>query len=170
MFHPAFHALRPALAAAAIVAAVPFSASAAAPARTPSKTEQMLSAAGFQAVPANTAERQADMAKLPRRRVIAQPNGDSFSYVYADPTGCACLYLGGDAQYQAYQKLSQDRTIAEQNAEAANTYRLRHLNWDLWGPDGGWGVQRSMLPRGGFGGHAGGGLGGAGRHDGSGHR
>jgi hypothetical protein len=170
MFHRPLHPLRHALVAAAIVAAVPFSASAAVPAHTPSKTEQMLSAAGFQAVPANTAERQTDMAKLPRRRVIAQPNGDSFTYVYADPTGCGCLYLGGDSQYQSYQKLSQDRAIAEQNAEAANTYRLRHLNWDLWGPYGGWGLQGSMLPRGGFGGHARGSLGGAGQHDGSGHR
>ena len=164
MFHPA-HQLRPAMLAAAIVAAVPLSASAAVPAHAPSKTEQMLSAAGFQAVPANTAERQTDMAKLPRRRVIAQPNGDSFAYVYADPTGCGCLYLGGDAQYQAYQKLSQDRAIAEQNAEAANTYGLRHLNWDLWGPYDGWGLQGAMFPRGGFGGGHG-----AGQHEGSGHR
>jgi hypothetical protein len=165
MFRPAFPPLRTALVAAAIVGTMQLAAYAAVSGHAPTPTEQMLSAAGFQAVPANTAERQADIAKLPRRRVIAQPNGDSFTYVYADPTGCSCLYLGNDVQYQAYQKLSQDRTIAQQNADAASAYRFRHLEWNLWGPVGQWGLQGSMFPRGGFDGHDG-----TGQHEGSGHR
>ena len=180
MFSHILRPLRIACAAAALAAVLPFAASAAVSGRTMSRTEQMLAAAGFQAVPANTAERQADMAALPARRLIAQAEGDAFTYVYADPSGCDCLYLGNAADYQAYQRLALDRQIAWQNPYPS---RYGSLNWDLWDPYGGYGLFGPIVPfgRGGhFGGDGGGhfsgqgghsgGQGGTGQHGGGGRR
>lgn len=104
----------------------------------PNRTEELLSAAGFQAVPANTPERAAQMAMLTPHKVLAQPNGASFTFVYADPKGCNCLYMGDSSDMQAYERLvSQERTsegIA--NAEAIRAETL--LDWPAWGPFGGW--------------------------------
>jgi hypothetical protein len=151
--------LRLACAAAAIAAAMPLAAHAAVSSRTMKATEQMLAAAGFQAVPANTAERQADMAALPAGRLTAQPRGDGFTYVLADPAGCACLYMGDAVDYQAYQQLAQSQRIARQNADAARANQFSALNWNMWGPYDGWGWQGSTfahIGRAGFGGHGGG--------------
>jgi hypothetical protein len=148
MFRHISHPLRLACAAAAIAAACPVAASAAISARTISRTEQMLAAAGFQAVPANTAERQADMAALPAGRVVPQPHGNGFTYVLADPAGCACLYMGDASDYQAYQQLSLGRQSGPDYAYAANPYG--YLNWGLWGPYDGWGWQGSSFLHGGF--------------------
>jgi uncharacterized membrane protein YgcG len=156
MFAHIFHPLRLACAAAAIAAALPAAASAAVSTRTVTRTEQMLAAAGFQAVPANTAERQADMAALPAGRVIAQPHGDGFTYVLADPTGCACLYMGDAGDYQAYQRLLLGRNAGQYY----DPYAYNSLNWNLWGPFDGWGWGSNFL-HGGLGGH-GGGFGGRG--------
>jgi hypothetical protein len=146
MYHCKFNLRHAAGVAAAIAAAVPFAAGAAVPVKANS-TEQMLAAAGFQAVPANTAERQSEMAALPARRLLSEPDGDGFTYVYADPTGCDCLYLGDAAAYQSYQQLALDRNIAWQDAFP---YRYGGLNWDLWGPFGGYGLYGGYGPYGGF--------------------
>jgi hypothetical protein len=76
--------------------------------------EQLLTAAGFQAVPANTDARHQELVALPAGRLIAQPHGNGFTYVLADPRGCDCLYIG-DADY-----------------------RLSAMNWNLWGPYRDW--------------------------------
>lgn len=170
MFRHASHKLRPALlAAAAVAASLPLAAAGAASGATMSKTEQMLAASGFEAMPANTPERQADLTGLKARQLVAQPHGNGFTYVYADPKGCACLYMGDAADYRAYQQLAQQRNIAQQNADAA---AFAGMNWNAWGPYGDWGWQGpALVHSGGFGrrGGFGGGLagrGGVGQHGG----
>jgi hypothetical protein len=161
MFRNPSRKLRPALiAAAGLAAALSLAAAGAASGSTMSKTEQMLAAAGFQAIPANTPERQMELTKLKARQLVAQPHGDGFTYVYADPKGCACLYMGDAADYQAYQQAAQQRKIAQQYADAS---QLGAMNWNAWGPYGDWGWDGPLfIHNGGFGGgHA---------HGGGGHR
>jgi hypothetical protein len=126
------------MASLCLVAAV---APAAAQQRTfkPDRTERLLSAAGFEAIPANTPERAAELAAMKPNRLVAQPNGGSFTYVYADPDGCNCLYMGDAADYSTYQKLALNARIAQQNADAASDARFSSLNWGLWGPYPRWG-------------------------------
>jgi hypothetical protein len=143
MFPHAFHPLRLACAAVAIAAALPVAASAAVSGQTLSATEQMLSTAGFQAVPADTAERQADLAALPPGRLFAQPNGSG--YILADPTGCACLYKGDAAAYQAYVQLTQGRKVERHNAYTADP----SLYGNMWGSYGGYGLYGGYGPYGG---------------------
>src|SRR4051812_43538760 len=58
--------------------------------------EPALTAAGFEARPADTPEKLAMLRSLPPGRVLAQPQHGERRYVYADPAGCVCLYVGGD--------------------------------------------------------------------------
>ncbi len=81
-------------------------------------TEQLLVAAGFQERPANTPKRQQMMAKLNPYKVQMRTKGNSVIYIYPDPKKNVA-FVGGPSQYQAYQKLSVQQSIAENQAAAA---------------------------------------------------
>lgn len=105
----------------------------------PGHSEKLMIAAGFTAVPANTPAREAEIATLKPKTLVAHPTGDGFTYVYADPKGCACLYMGDAADYADYQKLAAKERIADANAEAAADLSFGPWNWSTWGPYDGWG-------------------------------
>ncbi len=103
--------------------------------------EDMLAASGFKFVPANTPERQAAFTKLPPHKFIRQVRGDKVIYVYADPTICACLYVGGQKAYGAYRARVFDKQIADEQATVANdVYYMSDWNWAPWsaGYPSGW--------------------------------
>lgn len=95
--------------------------------------EDNLAAAGFVDRPANTAARQAMLARLPSHQFVRRVRGDAVSYVYADPTGCNCLYVGNQQAYGRYQRQQQRQNIADQNALAAAEYSDPAWNWGAWG-------------------------------------
>lgn len=119
----------------------------------PNHTEELLAAAGFQAVPANTPERAAQLGSLDPHRLIAQPNGATFTYVYADPQGCQCLYMGDSQDVQAFEQLTSKERIAHEYANAAAARDTAAFDWDLWGPYPGWAWAGPVFIHGGFGGH-----------------
>lgn len=93
-------------------------------------TEQLLTAAGFQAEPAATAEELAHLRTLEARVFVKEMRNGEARYVYADPDVCRCLYVGSERQYQhyqTYQKLQIEKEIAEEQASAA-----RWTVWDRW--------------------------------------
>jgi hypothetical protein len=90
-------------------------------------TEQLLAAAGFQAKPADTPEKLANLRTMPPRQLEARSKDGNFAYTYADPDYCQCLYVGGPKQYSAYQRLAVKKEIAQERREAA-------MDWDMWGP------------------------------------
>jgi hypothetical protein len=102
--------------------------------------EDMLAASGFKFVPANTPERQAAFKQLPPHKFIRQVRGDKVIYVYADPTICVCLYVGGQKAYGAYRARVFDKQIADEQATVANDYYyMNNWNWSPWAygyPDG----------------------------------
>ena len=98
--------------------------------------ENLLSAGGFRVLPANTPERQAELAKLPPNRVVQQIMGDHVSYLYADPLVCHCLYAGGQGAFGRYQALLQQRRIASDQLMAADESRSFGFGY---GPFGGFG-------------------------------
>ena len=89
--------------------------------------EQLLAAAGFQAKPADTAEKLANLKAMPPRKLVSQAKDGNFVYSYADPDYCQCLYVGGPKEYAAYQRLAVEKEIAEEQQEAA-------MDWGMWGP------------------------------------
>lgn len=90
-------------------------------------TEQLLTAAGFQAEPAATAEELAHLRTLEARVFVKEMRNGEARYVYADPDVCRCLYVGSERQYQhyqTYQKLQIEKEIAEEQASA--------VGWTVW--------------------------------------
>ena len=83
-------------------------------------TEQMLAAAGFRV--ADTPERVAELRSHSQNGAV--------SYVFADPVGCHCVYVGGGREYQEYQRLRLEQGIrnisgfVQQRAVGVLTERL----------------------------------------------
>src|SRR5262245_1733704 len=71
------------------------------------RAEEALVTAGFEPRLADTPEKQAQLAALPARRVVRQSVDGEVRYVYADPTNCKCLYVGGDTEYQRLRQQEQ---------------------------------------------------------------
>ncbi|UAJ12879.1 hypothetical protein KTC28_18465 (plasmid) [Polymorphobacter megasporae] len=103
-------------------------------------TENGLAAAGFIDRPANTPQRTAMLNKLPARHFVRRVHGDNVKYVYADPSGCNCLYVGSQAAYGKYQRQIQRKGVADERQMAAMDYQDSAWNWGAWGPwNSGWG-------------------------------
>ncbi len=116
----------PALAACLFVAAC------ATPQQRAEDRENLLTAAGFTARPANTPERVASLHGLPANKVVHRTRGGTVGYVYADPLVCGCLYVGGQAAYGRYRQQVLQRKLAD---EQAMTAQMNMNSWD----DGPWG-------------------------------
>jgi hypothetical protein len=103
--------------------------SACATATTPS-TMELLSQAGFRRLPADTPQKVAHLQTLPDQRLVARTYQGKQYYVYSDPKGCNCLYVGNTAQYQTYQTIVRQQQQAgqyRQQEEAAEDDR----EWEL---------------------------------------
>ena len=95
--------------------------------------EDMLAAAGFTLVPANTPQRQAALKTLPPHKFVHQVRNNAVLYTYADPTICDCLYVGNQVAYDRYRANVFQKQIAD---EQAFTAQINEMNWGAWGP--GW--------------------------------
>ena len=76
-------------------------------------TEATLTAAGFRQERADTPERRADVRLPPARELLSETRDGSMRYVYRDPLGCNCRYIGGEAEYQRYQQLRLARQVGD---------------------------------------------------------
>jgi hypothetical protein len=92
-------------------------------------TLKLVEAAGFEAEPVDTAEELAYVNRMPLHQVVSQDRDGHLVYVYADPDGCHCLYVGGPKEYSAYRRLSREKEIAAERNMAA-------MDWDDWDPSG----------------------------------
>jgi hypothetical protein len=115
----------------ALIVALPLAGCAAIQRSEAKDKEQLLAAAGFQAKPADTPEKLANLRTMPPRQLVSHAKDGKFVYSYADPDYCQCLYVGGPTEYSAYQRLAVQKEIAEEQREAA-------MDWDMWGPWGPW--------------------------------
>jgi hypothetical protein len=110
----------------ALIAALPLAGCAAIQRGEAKDKEQLLAAAGFQAQPADTLEKLTNLRSMPPRQLVSQSKDGKFVYAYADPDYCQCLYVGGPTQYAAYQRLAEQKEVAEEAA----------IDSGHWGP--GW--------------------------------
>jgi hypothetical protein len=95
-------------------------------------TENLLSAAGFRTIVANTPKRQQHLKTLPPDRVVlVQRNGKNY-YVYADPAHYQ-IYVGNPSQYQQYQQLRLARNLAQDQLATAELNQEAAMNWGVWG-------------------------------------
>jgi hypothetical protein len=89
--------------------------------------EDMLAAAGFKLVPANTPQRQASLAALPPHKFTHQVRNNVPVVIYADPTICNCLYVGNPAAYDSYLQSLKAKNIAAQQESDAQL-----ADWGVW--------------------------------------
>ena len=95
--------------------------------------EDMLAAAGFTLVPANTPQRQAALATMPPHKFVHQERNNVLLFTYADPTICDCMYVGNQAAYDRYRHEVFEQKIAN---EQEMTAQMNQMDWGPWGP--GW--------------------------------
>lgn len=76
------------------------------------RTGKLLAQSGFKPVVASTAAQQQRLHSLPLDRVSVVKRQGKTYYVYPDPARNV-LYVGKQAQYQAYQTAVQDRYLTE---------------------------------------------------------
>jgi hypothetical protein len=97
--------------------------------------ENRLAAAGFQMKPADTPNRVAHLQTLTPLKLLPYTRSDGkLLYVYADPKGCNCLYVGDETAYQRYRALQQEQKIAQEEMVTAQMNSAAAMNWGLWGP------------------------------------
>lgn len=98
--------------------------------------EDMLAAAGFTLVPANTPQRQTALSTLPPHKFVQQVRNNTVVFTYADPTICDCLYVGNQAAYDRYKQNVFMQNIANEQQMTAQMNQMNQMEWGPWGP--GW--------------------------------
>jgi hypothetical protein len=83
-------------------------------------TRDTLAAAGFSMQVADTPERVAELQSLPVRQLLSRSQGGVISYVFSDPAGCHCVYVGGEREYQEYQRLRRKKEADEESTRCIN--------------------------------------------------
>ena len=88
-------------------------------------TENLLSAAGFRTIVANTPQRQQHLKTLPPNKVVlVRRNGRNY-YVYADPAHYQ-IYVGNPSQYQ---QLRLARKLAQEQLATAAPQMTMNPEW-----------------------------------------
>jgi hypothetical protein len=97
-------------------------------------TENLLAAANFTMKPANTPEKLAHLKTMPPRTIVTRTKNDQLVFTYADPDYCKCLWVGNAQQYNAYQRLVQQKQVAQMRLMAAEDAEMAPMNYGMWGP------------------------------------
>jgi hypothetical protein len=112
--------------------------------------ENMLVASGFKTITPKTAVQKQKLQNLPPGKIAMIKKSGKTYYVYPDaPNNQA--YVGGPAEYQAYQQLRANNQLAQENLAVAEMYQDSAMNWGGWGGWGaGWGAMGMGVGMGGF--------------------
>jgi hypothetical protein len=85
----------------------------------PAPTNNMLTAAGFVVKYPDTPEKQDIYNALPPNRLVKRRRDGKLYYVYTDPNGCGCAYVGSPNAYATYRNGgfrdndNNDRVVSE---------------------------------------------------------
>src|SRR5215471_3120810 len=96
---------------------------------TTKSTENMLSAAGFKMVPADTPEKVAHLNSLPPGKITTVQRNGTLYYTFPDPKN-NMLYVGQQPQYEQYQKLRLQNQMTQEQLSAAE---MNENAWGVWG-------------------------------------
>jgi hypothetical protein len=100
------------------------------------RIEPMLAAAGFHMLPVDTPERVAEMQRLTALKVRYYFDNGKPRYWFNDPVSCHCVYVGGEKNYQQYERIrlsqqaaQQQEAAAQMNEEAAEQEQMNMMLW-----------------------------------------
>ena len=108
---------------------------------TTKSRENMLSAAGFKMIPADTPERVAHLNSLPPDKITTVQRNGTLYYTFPDPKH-NILYVGQQPQYEEYQKLRLQNQMTQEQLSAAEMNENTWGVWGPWGAGGMWGWRR----------------------------
>lgn len=89
----------------------------------PGSTNNLLTAAGFVVKYPDTPEKQEIYNSLPPNRLVKRRNNGKLYYIYSDPGGCGCAYVGSPNAYANYRnggfrdRDGNDRVVSEMMRE-----------------------------------------------------
>ena len=84
-----------------------------------SDKEDLLANAGFVPKKADSASRMASMKALPPHQFVTRNRNGRTLYLYADPTGCGCIYVGDQNAYNQYrQRMAARQTATDEQIRA----------------------------------------------------
>jgi hypothetical protein len=95
------------------------------------KTKSLLSEAGFHLLTPHTAKQQELYAALPSNKIERAAVKDKVFYVFKDEKA-GVAYVGGEAEYRRYQRLSMERKVAQAAEEEMNPSLATPWN-NQWG-------------------------------------
>ena len=99
-----------------------------------SSQESLLSAAGFKTRTPSTPQQQTMFARMAPYTVERRERHGKVLYAYADKNQ-HLLYIGGEAEYQRYKQLGLQKSIADNQLQAAQINEDATLfNQTYWGP------------------------------------
>jgi hypothetical protein len=96
--------------------------------------ESLLTQAGFQVRRADTAERLAHLRTLTPLKLERHDRDGVPYYVFADPDGCRCVYVGDTAAYQRFQKLAHESQLEAEKRVANLADPGGPMVWGVWDP------------------------------------
>lgn len=103
-------------------------------------TEEMLAAAGFIIVSADTPEKLNMLNTLAPNKIQFSVRDNKPLYIYADPYNCKCMWTGDQAAYNRYERMVYESNLVNEEQEAAMMAEQAEFGPGLWGWAGGpWG-------------------------------
>jgi len=93
-------------------------------------------AAGFKVITPQKADQQALLAKLPKDKVSPVNYKGTTYYVLPDSMN-NLAYVGGEPQFQDYQRLRVQKQLSNNSLQAAQMNEMDAMEWGGWG---GWGA------------------------------
>lgn len=98
--------------------------------------KEMLEAAGFRTIAADTPERVDALHRLAPGRVTPVLRGERTFYVYPDPKLCGCLYVGTGDEWDSYRRILHQAGHPEPGPVPWNEGALSNaaMNVQVWGP------------------------------------
>lgn len=96
------------------------------------KKENLLDAAGFRIVAANTSEKIQALKTLPAGKISRVERDGTTYFVYPDAEGCRCLHVGHQEQYDRYLRLAAQAKSTVLETTGADTSSGAFKGYEPW--------------------------------------
>ena len=96
--------------------------------------ERLLAASGFQLRLADTPEKLEKIKAAPQRKLFPHERNGKTYYIYADATGCECIYVGTEAAYKRVKDLAELKDLKVQTSPGREDVIK---DWEVWGGEPG---------------------------------
>jgi hypothetical protein len=94
--------------------------------------------AGFTIMLADRMDRQQMLNALPAGAITRIQREDGAYYIYPDPDGCVCLYVGREGEYQRLRQLAAERQVSDRQLMVNDMAADAQNGWGPGAYSGSW--------------------------------